>query len=160
MKLTVIAAAVLGLALAAGPMDAGPAKAAPAMAAGDPGQGMLVADGHSFRPPPPHSHYQHRPSSPRHWRQYNESRPSDQRTVFRPVSPRTSVPGAGVNSMPRPLAPRVPAGQQVYRPVAPRQYTPGTSVNSMPRPPAGSNRFGPPPRPRPHHNRPPHRSHR
>ena len=149
MKPTVIAAAMLGLFLTAGSMDVGPVKAAPAMAAGDPGQGMLVADGHSYRPPPT-----------RHWRQYNESRPSDQRTVFRPMSPRTSVPGAGVNSMPRPPAPRVPAGQQVYRPVAPRQYTPGTRVNSMPRPPAGPKRYGPPPRPRPHRYAPPHRSHR
>ncbi len=141
MKPIVLAAAMLGLFLAAGPVDAGPA-----MAAGDGGQGMLVADGHSYLPPPP-----------RHWRQYNESRSSDRNTVFRPLSPRTPVPGTGVNSMPRPLAPRMPAGQQVYRPAAPRQYTPGTGVNSMRRPPAGPKRYARPPHPGWPSQRRPHR---
>ena len=93
MKATVIAA-IFGLVLAAGSMGAGPAKAAPAVTAGDAGQGMLVADSYSFRPP-----------LPRHMRQYNESRPSDRNTVFRPASQRSSVPGTGVNRMPRPTAP-------------------------------------------------------
>ena len=129
MKATVIAA-IFGLVLAAGSMGAGPAKAAPAVTAGDAGQGMLVADSYSFRPP-----------LPRHLRQYNESRPSDRNTVFRPASQRSSVPGTGVNRMPRPLAPQVPAGQQVYRPVTPRQYTPGTGVDRMPRPTAPGTSF-------------------
>ena len=141
MKPIVLAAAMLGLFLAAGPVDAGPA-----MAASDGGQGMLVADGHSYLP-----------SSPRHWRQYNESRSSDRNTVFRPLSPRTPVPGTGVNSMPRPPAPQMPAGQQVYRPAAPRQYTPGTGVNSMRRPPAGPKRYARPPHPGWPSQRRPHR---
>ena len=150
MKPIVLAAAMLGLFLAAGPVDAGPA-----MAAGDGGQGMLVADGHSYLPPPPR--HQNLPSSPRHWRQYNESRSSDRNTVFRPLSPRTPVPGTGVNSMPRPPAPQMPAGQQVYRPAAPRQYTPGTGVNSMRRPPAGPKRYARPPHPGWPSQRRPHR---
>ncbi len=82
MKPIVIAAAMLGLVLAAGPMDVGFAKAAPTVNAGDAGQEMLVADGYSFRPPPTlRRPTRHGPS------------PYDPGSVYRPASPRPAVPG-------------------------------------------------------------------